>query len=665
MELVNANDNEFFDPTPRLKSSPVPILFISFNELDKNCIYCGEEYTQTIIYGQKYCKKCLLCYLTNITGNNLYLDVYLFTKDLECNKHEISISKVPQNIQESCRNCLIILCFKQIIGYYQLRFNILDNLYDNVFECVKYCRLCGKLLYQRTNHDAITFKLCSNCYLISSGYIESNLTKKLISIIYLPWWENTSVCYCFEKLIFSSDSQKYCENCFTLFIGCRYCLTTNIVFGITSQSQCKKCKRITPIIFDITKTISINSGNSVLDDFLLNMRSYQLNIAKFADNVKNIDEYFVPFKLCTDSLHNKYNSQGRLMKYMPYSQFTNVKEIAEGGSSIVYRANIYDTRSSVVALKRFKNSQYAKKYLLSELKSSYHCCKNNILNKIINTLGFTKDPKLNDYIIVMQYASGGDLHNYLQKEFTEIKWNKKTRIVDAISFGLEVFHNANFIHRDFHSGNILVNFTLNYDNRYKIGDLGLSQSASDTSSDNEIYGVIPYIAPEIFKGVEHDIHLILKIIDGERPKITEDTPECYANLMKSCWDPDPKKRPSISDIYEIYVKWHLYHFDVNYFNQAELKRKELIGSEKLGPEFSGKPHPKAIYTSRSLNSYISKCSSINFSSNTYISKELDFDIDIESSGTNVLETKRNIEELNINFCENKVKIGKRIKISSK
>ncbi|RIA81103.1 hypothetical protein C1645_791229, partial [Glomus cerebriforme] len=42
-----------------------------------------------------------------------------------------------------------------------------------------------------------------------------------------------------------------------------------------------------------------------------------------------------------------------------------------------------------------------------------------------------------------------------------------------------------------------------------------------------------------FANIEHDIQLIYKILDGERPKITEDTPECYADLMKSCWDSDP------------------------------------------------------------------------------------------------------------------------------
>ena len=112
--------------------------------------------------------------------------------------------------------------------------------------------------------------------------------------------------------------------------------------------------------------------------------------------------------------------------------------------------------------------------------------------------------------------------------------------------------------------------------QWQIGDLGLSQPVNNTSSNNEIYGVIPYVAPEIFKGssfskksdvycmgmimweltsgckpfadVKHDIHLVYKILNGERSKITEDTPECYANLMKSCWDSDSEKRPSITEL---------------------------------------------------------------------------------------------------------------------
>ena len=40
-KVININEENSFDPTPRLKSSPIPIEFISFNIADENCIYCG------------------------------------------------------------------------------------------------------------------------------------------------------------------------------------------------------------------------------------------------------------------------------------------------------------------------------------------------------------------------------------------------------------------------------------------------------------------------------------------------------------------------------------------------------------------------------------------------------------------------------------------------
>jgi ABC-type transport system involved in multi-copper enzyme maturation permease subunit len=38
-------------------------------------------------------------------------------------------------------------------------------------------------------------------------------------------------------------------------------------------------------------------------------------------------------------------------------------------------------------------------------------------------------------MLVMEYASGGDLHNYLQKNFEDITWNKKLYIMWKISEG--------------------------------------------------------------------------------------------------------------------------------------------------------------------------------------------------------------------------------------
>ncbi|CAI2185381.1 15118_t:CDS:2, partial [Funneliformis geosporum] len=135
-----------------------------------------------------------------------------------------------------------------------------------------------------------------------------------------------------------------------------------------------------------------------------------------------------------------------------------------------------------------------------------------------------------------------------------------------IALGLSKIHKKSIIHRDLHSGNILIN-----NNYIKIGDLGLSKSATE-AEDNETYGIIPYIAPEVLQGKKytiasdiysfgmimwecmtgrrpfwdrtHDTELIIDICDGLRPLTGIVAPEGYIELMKECWDPDQSKRPA-------------------------------------------------------------------------------------------------------------------------
>ncbi|GBC38236.2 kinase-like domain-containing protein [Rhizophagus irregularis DAOM 181602=DAOM 197198] len=601
-----------FDPTPKLKSSPIPITFISFDRRKNECIYCGEKYVHTLFTYQKYCRKCLSRYLTGIKDNNLYLDAH-YSMNLKCIDHEIRTFK-PQVIQHCCGNCLVVLLFKQTFEYIFRYTDLYVNCYNNVIESEKDCKLCGKSLYQG-NDDYIMkkIKLCTDCYLISSEYIESPLIKKPIPIIYLPWWHNISSCNaCDLDLTFTTDCQKYCRNCLIFYTGCRYCLTTNIIFGLTTQSRCKKCKRVKGLLPSIIPDFTnILSGNHELDNFLLDLRIQvrydNLKIDKFLDEIKNINKYFIlsEINLTIYSMCKYYkNSQSeKIMEWIPYSQFTNIREIARGGYGIIYHATrtAHFQNSESVILKKFKNSKDTSRYFLNELKSYQYCYE--IKHHIIRVHGVTKDFKLE---------------------------------------GLETIHKADYIHRDFHSGNILYHNN-SLQERYKerhqwlIGDLGLSQPVNITSSNNEIYGY--------------------GILDGERPKITEDTPECYANLMKSCWDPDPKKRPSVKKIRNSFGSWFFRTLLDDVFTKAELKRRELIESQKLGPEFAKKPHPKAIYTSRSLISFVSKSSSIKsslfYSNEDYISEEIKFDIkfksEIYTSSLNVTATsrKRKVDESNI------------------
>ncbi len=116
-----------------------------------------------------------------------------------------------------------------------------------------------------------------------------------------------------------------------------------------------------------------------------------------------------------------------------------------------------------------------------------------------------------------------------------------------------------------------------------------------------------------FANVEHDIDLIYEIIDGKRPEITNDTPKCFADLMKRCWDPDPLRRPSIFEICTISGRWSSKEENVEQLIQAEKKRSMLIGLEKLGPNFTKKPHSRAVFTSRTLRFLDSKSLSLNSS----------------------------------------------------
>src|SRR5205807_4360930 len=70
----------------------------------------------------------------------------------------------------------------------------------------------------------------------------------------------------------------------------------------------------------------------------------------------------------------------------------------------------------------------------------------------------------------------------------------KIIMIYYILIRLYEIHEKNYIHHDLHSGNIF-SYTFKYS---LIGDLGLCQQAVDKKDNpNEIYGVVPYLAPEV------------------------------------------------------------------------------------------------------------------------------------------------------------------------
>ena len=75
-----------------------------------------------------------------------------------------------------------------------------------------------------------------------------------------------------------------------------------------------------------------------------------------------------------------------------------------------------------------------------------------------------------------------------------------------------------------------------------------------------------------YSGQKYDYHsMAIRILDGLRPPIPKGIELCYINLLKSCWDSDPEKRPSASEIYETIENWKKDENIENWKNAENIK----------------------------------------------------------------------------------------------
>ncbi|UZO11057.1 uncharacterized protein OCT59_002631 [Rhizophagus irregularis] len=362
---------------------------------------------------------------------------------------------------------------------------------------------------------------------------------------------------------------------------------------------------------------------------------------------KKINELIQEIKLSIDHNSSKSNL---IFEWIPYDQFDNIKEIGKGGFSTVYSAiwkngllyyddDLFDDEKWIrnsntkVALKCLHNSQNALDEFINEVKA-YPRQK---INNILKIYGISQNPSTKEYIMVLEYAEGGNFNDYFNKNYENFNWFNGLKILTNIIEGLSKIHQKQMVHRDFHIGNILF-----IDNNYNacISDLGLSKKIDDIN-ETSIYGVMPYVAPEVLKGkpytytadiysfgmimyvmatgrqpfinYAHDEVLVLNICNGIRPEINEKiTPKCYIDLMKMCWDSNPDNRPNSLEIKEMielfcnsldqeFEKKEQQHYKIEeQFKETQDNRKENLSSIKINQLPS---HKQAIYTSRLLNPF--------------------------------------------------------------
>ncbi|GBC10577.1 hypothetical protein RclHR1_09740002 [Rhizophagus clarus] len=285
-----------------------------------------------------------------------------------------------------------------------------------------------------------------------------------------------------------------------------------------------------------------------------------------------------------------------VLEWIEYKEFTNVKHLADGGNSSVFTANwpqgpirAWDTtvnnwkrgwehvNSDVIILKQIKNSDNMTSTFLNEL-SAYHQF-SNLVTHVVRCYGISRCPFTRELIVVTSYAHDGDLRQYLSENFDTFTWEQRIITLKDIAVGLVTIHKAGLLHKDLHTGNILRDGSWTM-----ISDLGLCwNNTSADKSDVQIYGVLPYVAPEVlrkkpytraadvysigmimyelwsgkrpFEGRKYDAYLALNICSGIRPEITSDIPDYYSKVMQACWDNDPDMRPTSRDLEVTFNSW--------------------------------------------------------------------------------------------------------------
>ncbi|CAI2181986.1 15371_t:CDS:2 [Funneliformis geosporum] len=263
--------------------------------------------------------------------------------------------------------------------------------------------------------------------------------------------------------------------------------------------------------------------------------------------------------------------------HFEYAELSELKVIGKGGFGIVHRADLV-SRGIQVALKSFSNND-AKidkndvADLVKELKLlrivHYH-------PNINHFIGITYDDGGN-YKMILEYANGGNLRDYLgnKRNFISLQWKDKIRMALDITSGLMCLHKDNIIHRDLHSKNILV-----HNNRLMIADLGLSKKITEVTTTSKFEGMAEYIDPQCyiidkyirdkksdiyslgvllweitsgrppFSNFDNRFTLIYQLINSQiRESPEENTPLKYQQLYQKCWNQNPAIRPDINEVY--------------------------------------------------------------------------------------------------------------------
>ncbi|AQK59738.1 probable serine/threonine-protein kinase SIS8 isoform X1 [Zea mays] len=254
---------------------------------------------------------------------------------------------------------------------------------------------------------------------------------------------------------------------------------------------------------------------------------------------------------------------------IPWEDLDIGERIGLGSFGEVYRA---DWNGTEVAVKKFLDQD------LSGVSLEQFKCEVRIMSRlrhpnVVLFLGYvTQSPNLS---ILTEYLPRGSLYRLLHRPNSRIDEVRRLKMAFDVAKGMNYLHSSHptIVHRDLKSPNLLVdkNWVV------KVSDFGMSRLKHHTFlSSKSTAGTPEWMAPEVLRNEPSnekcDVYSFGVILwelatmrvpwsglnpmqvvgavgfQNRRLEIPKDVDPQVASIISSCWDSDPSKRPSFSQL---------------------------------------------------------------------------------------------------------------------
>ncbi|XP_018674129.2 serine/threonine-protein kinase STY17-like isoform X1 [Musa acuminata AAA Group] len=241
------------------------------------------------------------------------------------------------------------------------------------------------------------------------------------------------------------------------------------------------------------------------------------------------------------------------------------EKITSGSCGELYHGSYLDQDVAIKAIR----SDHLNEPLLLEFHQEVSILKKIQYENVVRFIGACTKPS--QFCIVTEYMHGGNLYDYLHKHHNILELSMLLRFAIDVCKGMDYLHQNDIIHRDLKTANLLMDSNL----VVKVADFGVARILNQGGIMTAETGTYRWMAPEVINHQPYDqkadvfsfaivlwelatskipyesmspLQAALGVRQGLRPVLPQKTHPTLLDLMQRCWEANPAKRPTFSEI---------------------------------------------------------------------------------------------------------------------